>query len=43
MTDLLTLVDFAVFVLVLFAVSFGSLFLVLLVAEIAQQWKEGRE
>ncbi len=43
MTDLMVLVDFAVFVLELFAVTFGALFLVLLVAEIAQQWKAGRE
>ena len=43
MTEIASLIDFLVFVAELFAVSFGSLFLVLLFAEIAQQWKERRE
>jgi len=43
MPDLTMLVQFAVFVLELFAVVFGALFLVLLFAEIAEQWRERME
>jgi len=46
MTDLMTLVDFAVFVGELFLIVFGSLFVVRAAIEIGeaiQQWKAERE